>query len=44
MNREAWWPTVHGVTKSRTLKRLSMRACIDHATQPFELHRLLDDV
>ena len=28
MDRGAWWPTVPGVTKSRTqLKRLGMRAC-----------------
>ena len=29
MGREAWWATVHGVTKSWTLlKRLSMRTCL----------------
>ena len=29
MDREAWWATLHGVTKSQTwLKRLSMHACI----------------
>ena len=28
MDREAWWATVHGVTKSQTrLKQLSMHAC-----------------
>ena len=29
MDREAWWATVHGVTKSRTrLKRLSTHGCM----------------
>ena len=33
MNREAWWATVHGVTKSQTqLKWLSMHALAFHSS------------
>ena len=40
MDREAWWATAHGVTKSRTqLKRLSIQACyeVTPSSEPIQL-------
>ena len=39
MDREAWWATAQGITKSPTgLKRLSMHACSQYAKGTHEIY------